>query len=87
MYLKDFLTTRKRKKPPYCWSCKHFGITWDPRFPYTCKLMGFKSKITPCLEVVRIDGINCLGYEEKLTKGNVKTRLKMKRRRKLNLTC
>ena len=27
--------------------------------------MGFKSKITPCLDVVRLDGQRCLGYVEK----------------------
>ena len=27
--------------------------------------MGFKSKVTPCLDVVRLDGQRCLGYVEK----------------------
>ena len=27
--------------------------------------MGFKSKITPCLDVVRFDGKRCLGFVEK----------------------
>ena len=42
-----------------------FSITWDPRFPYGCDLMGFKSKVTPCLDVVRFDGKRCLGFVEK----------------------
>ena len=42
-----------------------FSITWDPKFPYVCDLMGFKSKVTPCLDVVRFDGKRCLGYIEK----------------------
>ena len=48
-----------------CSNCKYFYITYKPRFPYGCDLMGFKSKITPCLDVVRLDGQRCLGYVEK----------------------
>jgi hypothetical protein len=33
--------------------------------PYSCKLMGFKSKITPCLEVVSADGRICMGFTPK----------------------
>ena len=46
---------KKNKKYPNCWNCQHFSITWDPRFPYSCQLLGFKSKITPCIEVIRVD--------------------------------
>ena len=52
--------TDEEGKKPDCWSC-FFSITWDPKFPYGCDLMGFKSKITPCLDVVRLDGTQMYG--------------------------
>ena len=37
------------------WLGVDFGVgTWDPKFPYGCDLMGFKSKITPCLDVCKV---------------------------------
>ena len=53
------------KKGPNCWSCRHFQITWDTRMPYGCRLMGFKTKILPSIEVLRADGHFCLGFKEK----------------------
>lgn len=47
---------------PNCWQCHHFAVSWDPNFPYTCRLMGFKSRITPALEVLRADGTRCRGF-------------------------
>ena len=86
----DLLDNRKQieKKCPNCWDCKHFAISWDPRFPYSCKLMGFKSKITPCLDVVRLDGLVCMGYEQKKFKSKVTLlKPKYKRKRKVNLNA
>ena len=60
-----------------------FSITWDPRFPYGCDLMGFKSKITPCLDVVRLDGQRCLGYVEKEL-NEIRMSKNVKPRRKVN---
>jgi len=76
---------KKNNKYPNCWNCQHFSITWDPRFPYSCQLLGFKSKITPCIEVIRVDGIRCLGFEEKLNKRTLLQKRKARRRRKVNL--
>ena len=53
------------KKGPNCWGCRHFQITWDTRMPYGCRLMGFKTKILPSIEVLRADGHFCLGFKEK----------------------
>jgi hypothetical protein len=41
------------------------SITWDVRMPYGCKLMGFRSKVTPSLEVLRTDGRHCGGFVAK----------------------
>tara|TARA_A100001015_G_C14967919_1_gene703831 strand:+ start:877 stop:1023 length:147 start_codon:yes stop_codon:yes gene_type:complete len=45
--------------------------------------MGFKSKITPCLDVVRLDGKKCLGHVEKEVH-MIRMRGKIKRKRKVN---
>ena len=45
--------------------------------------MGFKSKTTPCLDVVRFDGKRCLGFVEKELNFFEKTK-QLKRKRKVN---
>jgi hypothetical protein len=44
------------------------AITWDLRMPYGCKLMGFRSKVIPSLEVLRTDGRFCGGFSPKPAK-------------------
>lgn len=46
------------------------AITWDVRMPYGCKLMGFRSKVVPSLEVLRTDGRFCGGFAPKPTKAD-----------------
>ena len=55
-------------KGPNCWECRYMAITWDVRLPYGCKLMGFRSKVVPSLEVLRTDGRFCGGFSPKLPK-------------------
>lgn len=50
---------------PNCWQCRHFAVSWDPSLPYQCRLMGFKSRVTPSLEVLRADGQRCRGFMQK----------------------
>ena len=52
---------------PDCWKCQHFAVSWDPKLPYLCRLIGFKSKGLPALEVMRIDGKPCEGFAAKPT--------------------
>jgi len=52
-------------KAPDCWKCRNFAISWDPRNPYQCKMMGFKSRMIPSFEVFRADGNHCRGFMEK----------------------
>jgi hypothetical protein len=49
-----------------CWQCRHFAVSWDPRLPYSCKLLGFKSLGMPSLNVMRLDGRACQGFAAKL---------------------
>lgn len=55
-------------KGPNCWECRHLAITWDVRMPYGCKLMGFRSKVVPSVEVLRTDGRFCGGFSPKPAK-------------------
>jgi hypothetical protein len=50
---------------PDCWQCRHFGLTYDVRHPYLCRLMGIRSRILPAIEVLRADGRFCRGYSPK----------------------
>jgi len=55
-------------KGPNCWECRYLAITWDVRMPYGCKMMGFRSKVIPSLEVLRTDGRFCGGFSPKPAK-------------------
>jgi len=46
------------------------AVTWDVRMPYGCKLMGFRSKVVPSLEVLRTDGRFCGGFSPKPAKAD-----------------
>ena len=37
---------------PDCWKCQHFSVSWDPKLPYLCRLMVFKSRNLPALEII-----------------------------------
>jgi len=50
---------------PNCWQCRYFSISWDTSRPYSCRLMGFKTKVLPSLEVLRADGQVCQGFSAK----------------------
>ena len=52
-------------KRPDCWKCQHFSVSWDPKLPYLCRLMGFKSRNLPALEIIRADGKPCQGFTAK----------------------
>ncbi len=53
------------ERGPNCYQCKHFAISWQPSMPYACRLLGFKSKALPAIEVLRIDGRVCQGFTAK----------------------
>jgi hypothetical protein len=51
--------------PFNCWQCRYFATSWDPALPYQCKLLGFKSRMLPCIQVQQLDGRLCQGFEPK----------------------
>ncbi len=54
-----------RSNGPNCYQCRHFAVSWDPAAPYACRLMGFKSRALPAIEVLRADGVRCRGFAAK----------------------
>lgn len=54
------------------------AITWDVRMPYGCKLMGFRSKVLPSLEVLRTDGRHCSGFSAKPTPAHAQANVNAK---------
>lgn len=48
--------------PPNCWRCAHFTVTHLPATPYGCRAMGFRSRVLPHLEVIRVDGLPCQSF-------------------------
>ena len=52
-------------KPTGCNSCKYFYITWNKRLPYGCRAMGFISAKLPGIDVLAIEGRDCLSFESK----------------------
>ena len=70
------------KGPPSavnCWQCRHFATSWDPALPYSCKLLGFKSRMLPCMQVLQLDGRACQGFEPKPAAGPAGTKVSANR--------
>ncbi|MBI3793795.1 MAG: uracil-DNA glycosylase [Nitrospinae bacterium] len=51
-----------KSKEPNCFECAHHHITWDAKFPYGCKAIGFKSRVMPSAEVRQNSGESCLAF-------------------------
>ncbi|HQK99559.1 MAG TPA: hypothetical protein PK090_02240 [Smithellaceae bacterium] len=48
-----------------CFFCEHFYITYEAKFPYGCKAMGFKSMRMPSVDVYGSSGEDCKLYVRK----------------------
>ncbi|MDB0051859.1 hypothetical protein N9F57_03135 [Gammaproteobacteria bacterium] len=48
-----------------CNSCRYFYITWDKKHPYGCRAMGFVSARPPSINVLAIEGRDCLSFQRK----------------------
>lgn len=48
-----------------CRKCVHFYVTWDQKFPYGCRAMGFKTAVMPSVRVFQNSGTDCLQFQEK----------------------
>lgn len=59
------LPTLQSTVPVNCWKCRFFATSWDPKLPYSCKLLGFKSRMLPSQQVLSLDGRPCQGFDAK----------------------
>lgn len=48
-----------------CQGCIHFFVTYDPGFPYGCRIMGFKGRRHPYAEVRAVTGGPCVARQVK----------------------
>ncbi|TYT75871.1 uracil-DNA glycosylase [Desulfobotulus mexicanus] len=48
-----------------CHRCRHYYVTWEPRFPHGCRGLNFKSREIPSLVVFRNSGQPCHFYSPK----------------------
>ena len=60
-------TPTEPTKGPNCWQCQHFAVSHVPSTPYACRAMGFRSRVLPSLEVLRVDGQFCKLFGAKAT--------------------
>ncbi|WP_456431016.1 uracil-DNA glycosylase [Thermosulfuriphilus sp.] len=48
-----------------CLKCRHYYLTWDPRFPHGCRAFGFKAAGPPSQLVFKSSGVSCQLFEAK----------------------
>ncbi|MFP4373824.1 MAG: hypothetical protein ACLFPO_05820 [Spirochaetaceae bacterium] len=48
---------------PNCLRCRHFFVTWDPRFPRGCRVFGVKTQRLPSRVVYESTGRHCPRFE------------------------
>ena len=51
-----------------CFSCEHFFITYEAKFPYGCRIMGFKSVRMPSADVFANSEMDCNLFNPKKNK-------------------
>lgn len=64
-----------------CNSCRYFYITWDKKHPYGCRAMGIISAKPPSINVLEIEGRDCLSFERENKKISLKKNLQDDRRK------
>ena len=55
-------TNSSRQTPavaPNCLKCTFFAVSWDVKFPRSCKVFGIKSKQLPSHAVFKATGTHC----------------------------
>jgi hypothetical protein len=56
-----------------CLKCRHYYVTYDPRYPRGCHRYGMQTKAFPSDVVKRESGEDCLSFEDKNAKKNAKS--------------
>ncbi|MBV9121039.1 MAG: uracil-DNA glycosylase [Chloroflexi bacterium] len=55
----------RERRAVNCLQCRHYQITWDPRTPYGCAALGFKSRQMPSIVVRQSSGLECQAFVAK----------------------
>ena len=55
-------------KPINCFSCEHFYITYEQKYPYGCRIIGFKSARMPSVDVYINSDMECGLFVRRETK-------------------
>lgn len=53
-----------RDQAPPCRKCEFFYVTWDPAFPWGCKMFGLKTAGIPAIEVRNATGRHCPSFRK-----------------------
>ena len=53
-----------------CLKCRHFYVTWDPRFPRGCRAYEFKTRQIPSAVVRSSSGVDCMKFSPKSNQGH-----------------
>lgn len=48
-----------------CFFCEHFYITYETKYPYGCRAMGFKSARMPAVDVYSNSAMDCALFVRK----------------------
>jgi hypothetical protein len=56
---------RAEKSDINCFSCEHFYITYDKKYPYGCRIIGFKSARMPAVDVYINSDMDCGLFRQK----------------------
>jgi hypothetical protein len=49
-----------------CYQCKHFYVTWDPKFPRGCRAFAFKSASLPFVVVIETEKERIQSFPENI---------------------
>lgn len=50
-------------RAPNCLQCRHFLVTWNPRFPRACRMFNVKSRRLPSIVVFEATGRHCPAFD------------------------
>jgi len=59
------MNEKRESEKVSCFNCLSFYITYELRFPYGCRAIGFKSARMPSQEVSASSGMVCQFYKAK----------------------
>jgi len=51
---------------PNCLKCRHFYVTYEPKWPRGCRVFGFKGKQLPSITVKQCTGSECPAFQARI---------------------